>query len=286
MTEAGLWPRIEPLLGKVERPARYVNREWGARHASDAEYRAALIYPDTYEIGQANQAIAILYAALNSLPGVSAERAYLPWLDMITLMRETEVPLFSLESCSAIREFDLVGITIPYELTYSNILEALNLAGIPIRAVDRAESDPLVVGGGPCVFNPEPVAPFFDAILIGEGEEAVGDIVSVHRSAKAAGLSRIETLSRHVPDSGVYVPSLYEVRYEPDGSFGAVTPVGDAPGRVTKRVVADLDVPPGAGRAHRSVHGCGARPFWRRGAARLHARLPVLPGGNGLPPGP
>ncbi len=211
MTQADLWPRIEQLLSRVERPGRYVDREWGARHTSDADYRAVLIYPDTYEIGQANQAIAILYGVLNALPGVSAERAYLPWLDMIAVMRESEVPLFSLESCFAVREFDLVGITIPYELSYSSILETLDLAGIPLRTCDRAEGDPLVVGGGPCVFNPEPFAPFFDAILIGEGEEAAADIVAAHREARAQGLSRAQTLAALAKIPGVYVPSLYEV---------------------------------------------------------------------------
>ena len=173
MTAADLWPRIEPLLRHVERPARYVDREWAAVHDVDAEYRAVLVYPDTYEIGQANQAIAILYSILNELPDVSAERAFLPWIDMSTLMREQGVPLFTLESCTPVASCDLLGITLPYELTYTNILETLDLAGLAFRSADRLEGDPLVVGGGPCAFNPEPVAPFFDAILIGDGEEAV-----------------------------------------------------------------------------------------------------------------
>lgn len=241
MTQADLWPQIESMLGRVERPARYVDREWGAHHGADADYRAVLIYPDTYEIGQANQAIAILYGILNSLAGVSAERSYLPWLDMIALMRDEDVPLFSLESTSAVRDFDLVGITIPYELTYSNILETLDLAGIPLRTSQRGEGDPLVLGGGPCVFNPEPIAPFFDAILIGEGEEAVADIVAAHRDAKRQGLSRSETLASLARIPGVYVPSLYEVRTDAEGHFAGITALGDAPKTVAKRVVADLD---------------------------------------------
>lgn len=240
MTQADLWPRVEALLGRVERPARYVDSEWGAIPASGSEYRAVLIYPDTYEIGQANQAIAILYDALNSLEGVSAERCYLPWVDMIGLMRDAGVPLFSLESCSAVDGFDLVGITIPYELSYTNILETLDLAGIPLRASERGEADPLVVGGGPCAYNPEPVAAFFDAILIGEGEEAVAEIVSTHREAKSAGLSRAETLRRLASVPSVYVPSLYEARADSAGRFTGVTALDGAPSVVVKRAVADL----------------------------------------------
>ena len=253
MTRTDLWTAIEPLLRQVERPARYIDREWGAVHDEDAEYRAALVYPDTYEIGQANQAIAILYAILNRVDGVAAERAYLPWTDLSALMRERDIPLFSLESCSAVREFDLVGITLPYELSYSNVLETLDLAGIPLRSSERGESDPLVVGGGPCVYNPEPVAPFFDAILIGEGEEAVLDIVEAHRAAKHAGLSRAELLARLATIPGVYVPSLYEPMHDASGAFTGMRVKAPAPAIVAKRVVADLDAiePP----------TCGVVPF-------------------------
>ena len=253
MTRTDLWDRVEPLLAGVERPARYIDREWGARHGDDAEYHAVLIYPDTYEIGQANQAVAILYHALNELPGVAAERAYLPWVDMSAALREAGVPLFSLESCRPLSEFDLVGITIPYELTFTNILETLDLAGIPLRAAARGDDDPLVIGGGPCVFNPEPIAPFFDAILIGEGEQAVAEIVAAHRAAKAEGLSRAETLASLARVPGVYVPSLYNVLTGEGGLFLGVEAVGDAPARVSKRVVADLDALP--------APVCGVVPF-------------------------
>ena len=194
MTRDDLWPRVESLLAQVERPARYLNREWGSRH-EDAEYRTALLYPDTYEIGQANQAIGILYAILNALDGVSAERVYLPWVDLGDLMRANDVPLFTLESCTRVADLDLLGITVPHELSYTNVLEALDLAGIPFRADQRGEDVPLVVGGGPCVYNPEPFAEFFDAILIGEGEDAIVDIVAAHRASKEAGLSRADTFS-------------------------------------------------------------------------------------------
>jgi radical SAM family uncharacterized protein len=242
VTPRGAWSRVEPLLSSVERPARYIDSEWGAHHNDSAEYRVALAYPDTYEIGQANQAIAILYDTLNSIDGVSGERVYLPWVDMVDSMRAAGVPLCSLESGLPLKEADLLGITLPYELSYTNVLELLDLAGIPLRAEHRAESDPLVVGGGPCVYNPEPVAPFFDAILIGEGEEAVAEIVAVHRAAKQSGANRARTLQMLAGVPGVYVPSLYVPDTPADGSRGTVRATGDAPAVVQKRVVGDLNV--------------------------------------------
>jgi radical SAM family uncharacterized protein len=189
----------------------------------DSSYRAALLYPDTYEIGMANQALAILYERLNGLRDTSAERVYVPWADMIDAMRREAIPLFSLETSTPVCEFDLFGITLPYELTYSNVLEAIDLAGIPLRAVDRGDAHPLVIGGGPCVYNPEPVAPFFDAILIGEGEDAVVEIVDAHRRLRGSGATRVETLEALALIPGVYVPSL-----------------SATPRQVTKRVVEDL----------------------------------------------
>lgn len=253
MTRADLWPRIEPLLSRVERPTRYVDREWGAVHTDDADYSCALIYPDTYEIGQANQAIAILYSRLNTLEGVAAERAYLPWVDLSDLMRIDGIPMFTLESCAPVSEFDLVGITVPHELSYTNIVEVLSLAGIPTRAAQRGPGDPLVIGGGPCVYNPEPFAAFFDAILIGEGEEAVVDIVDAHRQAKSRGLSREDTLDALARIDGVYVPSLYEPLKDEQGRFVGMDAAGSAPEVVHKRVLADLS-------AHRSPT-CPVVPF-------------------------
>jgi len=230
-----LWPRIEPLLARVERPVRYIDSEWGVRRPATAEHRTVLIYPDAYEVGQANQGLAILYDRLNSTDGLAAERAFVPWVDMADAMRSAAVPLFSLESCAPVTSFDLVGITLPYELTFTNILELLDLAGIPLRAADRSEGDPLVVGGGPCAYNPEPLAPFFDAILVGEGEEAVLDIVSAQREAKASGLSRADTLERLCEVPGVYVPGMYRTTAD-----GRLEPSGRAPAVVTKRAVRDL----------------------------------------------
>lgn len=231
-----LWQRVEPLLASVERPSRYIDREWGARHEPGAAYRVALMYPDTYEVGMANQALQVLAARLQTLPDVSTERVFVPWIDMASAMRAADVPLFTLESCSPVASCDLLGITLPYELTYTNILEALDLAGIPLYATERSDGDALVVGGGPCAHNPEPIAPFLDAVLVGDGEEAVVEIVQAHRSALARGASRAEVLADLASIEGVYVPSLYE-----PGSDGALVALDGAPARVRRRVVVDLD---------------------------------------------
>lgn len=227
--------RVEPLLARIERPSRYIDREWGAAHRPDTTYRVALMYPDTYEVGMANQALQVLAARLATVPNVACERVFVPWVDMATAMREAGVPLFTLESCAPVAEYDLLGITLPHELTYTNILEALDLAGIPLRAVERRGSDPLVIGGGPAAHNPEPVAPFFDAILIGDGEEAVLEIVAAHRAAHDRGASRAETLGDLARIEGVYVPSMYE-----PGDDGAMIPQAGAPARVKRRVLQDL----------------------------------------------
>ncbi|MCE5190433.1 MAG: TIGR03960 family B12-binding radical SAM protein [Actinomycetia bacterium] len=234
-----LWSRIDPLLAGVERPTRYIDSEWGASHA-DSGYRVALVYPDVYEIGMANQALQILYERFGALEDVLAERVFVPWKDMADAMRTASVTLFTLESCTPVSACDLVGITLPYELTYQNILEVLDLSGIALRASDRLEGDAIVIGGGPCAFNPEPVAPFFDAILIGDGEEAVADIVASHRASKAAGSSRAQTLRALARIPGVYVPSLYEVRLS-GGAFAGMAALEGAPDTVRKRVLPDLD---------------------------------------------
>lgn len=244
MTHGDLWERVEPLLARVERPTRYIDREWGAIRGCDADYRVALLYPDAYEVGQANQAIGILYSRLNAAEGIGAERCYVPWVDLADAMRQEGVPLFSLESCAPVRGFDMLGVTLPYELTYTNILEALDLAGIPLRSCDRGEGDPLVVGGGPCVFNPEPVAPFLDAILLGEGEEAVVEIARVHRDARDSGMTRRAVLEALANIEGVYVPSLYEVGLGAGGEFLGVKASGGAPTTVVKRVLPDLSAQP------------------------------------------
>lgn len=230
-----LWPRVKPLLTSVERPARYIDREWGAVSRPDAAYRVALMYPDAYEVGMANQALQVLAERLTARADVGVERVFVPWPDMGAAMRRAGVPLFTLESCVAVAACDILGITLPYELTYSNVVESLDLAGIPLRSLNRNDEHPLVIAGGPSVHNPEPMAPFFDAMLIGDGEEAILEIIDVHRAAKARGADRAEVLRELAGIEGVYVPSLYA-----PGADGALAPTGDAPARVRRRIVRDL----------------------------------------------
>ncbi len=254
MQESNLWQRYAPLLSHVEKPSRYLGQEWGSVAPSEkegADYHAVLVYPDTYEIGQANQAIAILYDCLNANEHIYCERAYLPWVDMIALMREHELPLASLETYTPVREFDFVGITLPHELCATNILEFLDLSGIPLHADERGEDDPLVMGGGPCAYNPEPFAPFFDLIFVGEGEELDVEVALKHRELRAQGATRAQILRELARIEGVYVPSLYKVEEHKiatqdsvPGMRGYTTVIAHdeaAPARIEKRIIRDFD---------------------------------------------
>lgn len=209
-----LWPQLAPLLTCVQRPARYINHEYGCIHKSEADFHFCMVYPDTYELGQANQAVRILVNAVNAQDGLAAERAFLPAPDMCDIMRERKIPLFSIESCAPLSEFEVVGITLPHELAATNVLETLDLAGIPLHANERTEHDPFVVAGGPCAFNPEPYAPFIDFFSIGEGEEALPESLMLIRRLRAQGMSRRDILRTLARESGFYVPSLYRWRDE------------------------------------------------------------------------
>ncbi|MDO4805670.1 MAG: TIGR03960 family B12-binding radical SAM protein [Coriobacteriales bacterium] len=202
---------IEPLLGMVEHPSRYLDHEWGACPDQSGPFYVCLIYADVYEVGQPNLGLAILYNELNAAEGISCERAYLPWVDMSGLMRERGIPLLSLESSSAVASFDMVGITLAHELVATNIVETLDLAGITIEATKRDEDEPIVVAGGPSAWNCEPVAPMFDAVLLGDGEHVVVRMAQCVREARSAGASRADILLRLSRIPGVYVPSLYDI---------------------------------------------------------------------------
>jgi radical SAM family uncharacterized protein len=232
---------FDVLLSRVTKPARYTDGEWNALHKDAARVRArfALIYPDTYEVGMSHLGLHILYHVLNSHPDYLAERSFAPWPDMEEQLRSRGIPLMSLESRTPLRDFDALGITLPYELTYTNILNVLDLAGVPIRPADRGPDDPLVIGGGPGAVNPEPMAEFFDAILVGEGEEAILEIAD----AVAAG-DREETLARLGEIEGVYVPSHYDGRFEGPGPRGGVAPRSGAPATIKRRFVSDFDAAP------------------------------------------
>ncbi|MCF2620795.1 TIGR03960 family B12-binding radical SAM protein [Collinsella tanakaei] len=234
---------LEPLLPRVEKPSRYIDHEWGTLSSPEAAYRACLIYPDVYEVGLPNQGIAILYATLNAQEGISCERGYVPWVDMADLMREAGVPLLSLEGAAPVASFDVVGIHIPHEMAATNVLETLDLAGIPLHSRDRDDGDPLIIAGGPSVYNPEPLAPFIDAFLIGEGEEHIVEVCRAHERLRDGGATRAEILRELARIPGTYVPSLYTESYEgPCTEHGYAVPADgeDVPATIYKRVVADF----------------------------------------------
>ncbi|MBU6317677.1 MAG: B12-binding domain-containing radical SAM protein, partial [Acidobacteria bacterium] len=240
-----LWERIEPLLARVQKPARYIGCEDGAITPRYAPGKVSwlLAYPDTYEIGLPNQGLQILYEILNERDDAVAERTYAPWNDLEGLMRQRSVPLFSVDTHRAAREFDVFAFSLAAELVYTNVLNMLDLAGMPVRSAQRDETHPLVVLGGHCAFNPEPLADFVDLVVLGEGEEVVGEITEVVRAWKASGRtpgSREGVLRDLSKVPGVYVPAMYDVEY--DGpALRAVTPrYSDVPAVVHKRTIADL----------------------------------------------
>ncbi|WP_195419314.1 TIGR03960 family B12-binding radical SAM protein [Collinsella sp. D33t1_170424_A12] len=234
---------LEPLLARVEKPSRYIDHEWGTMSKQEADYRACLIYPDTYEVGLPNQGIAILYHILNQQEGISCERGYVPWVDMADEMRAAGVPLLSLEGAAPVASFDVVGFHVPHEMACTNYLEAMDLAGIPFYSADRSEDDPIIIAGGPSVYNPEPLAPFFDAILIGEGEEAIVEVCREHQRLRDAGASRDEILRGLAAIPGTYVPALYDIRFDGDCTphgYAVPSEGENVPPVVYKRVVKDF----------------------------------------------
>ncbi len=240
-----VWPELESVLGKVEKPARYIGSEEGSQTPVFHPDKVAwlLVYPDTYEIGLPNQGLQILYEILNERPDALAERAYAPWVDLEALMRARDIPLFSVESHRPAREFDLLAFGLSAELVYTNVLNCVDLAGVPVRSAERAPDDPLVVAGGHCTTNPEPMASFVDAFVLGDGEEVVSEITEVlgewKRGPRTA-RSRDDVLGRLAGVAGVYVPALYEATFV-GGRLSGVTPRDErAPRQVQKRTIADL----------------------------------------------
>ncbi|KAA0891405.1 TIGR03960 family B12-binding radical SAM protein [Oryzomonas rubra] len=228
----------------VEKPARYMGGEMGSIRKDEAELRFALAFPDVYEVGMSHLGLRILYHVLNAVDGIAAERVYAPWPDMESQMEAAGSLLTTLESATPLAACDIIGFTLQYELSYTNILTMLRLAGIPLLADERHDVFPLVIAGGPCAYNPEPLAPFFDAFLLGDGEEAVLEIAEAARLAKRAGLGKAALLERLAAIEGVYVPSYFEPRYHPDGSIAEIVPLKPGVGRVRRRFLANLDTAP------------------------------------------
>jgi radical SAM family uncharacterized protein len=238
-----LWPRIEPLLARVEKPARYIGMEQGSVRPQHEAGRVAflLIYPDTYEIGLPNQGLQILYEILNERPDAVAERAYSPWTDMEASMRAAGLPLFSVDTHRAARDFDVLAFNLSAELVYTNLLNLVDLAGVAVRNEDRSPADPIVIAGGHCAYNPEPLAEYVDAFVIGDGEEVVSEIAEVVGAWKRGGRASREAVLRELATiPGVYVPSMYDVDYDGQHIAEVRPRFPDVPAVIDKRTVADL----------------------------------------------
>lgn len=235
---------LEKLLMQVEKPARYIGHEWNMVEKESYDYRFALCFPDVYEIGMSHMGSRILYHTINMLEGVYCERCYAPWTDMEAALRKYNQPLYTMETKSPLKDFDIVGFSLLYEMCYTNILTMLDLSGIPFLAKDRSESDPIILAGGPCTVNPEPVAEIFDVICIGDGEDLDNEVIEIARQAKREGLSKRETLKRLAGIEGVYIPAFYEVTEE-NGRFLKIHPTEpEAPQRVKRRILRDLENAP------------------------------------------
>ncbi|WP_298026629.1 TIGR03960 family B12-binding radical SAM protein [uncultured Dialister sp.] len=239
--------KIDPVwLMHIQKPARYIGGEWNSvvKDHDSVDVKVALAFPDVYEVAMSHLGLKIIYSVLNARDDTLAERVYAPWVDMEALMREKHIPLYTLESKCPVRDFDVLGFTMPFEMCYTNILNMLDLAGIPLLAKDRGEDDPIVVSGGPCVYNAEPVADFFDVFFIGESEEAIGEMAELVKNWKKEGKpgGRKKIIRRMATIKGCYVPSLYQVNYYENGIFRSIAPTDEvAQFPVEKRIIPDFD---------------------------------------------
>ena len=232
----------DEILLKIEKPARYIGNEVNSVvKEKEGKLRFAFCFPDVYEIGMSHLGIQILYDMFNRREDVWCERVYSPWPDLAAILKERQIPLFCLESQEPVRNADFLGFTLQYEMCYTNVLQVLELSRIPLWARDRTESDPIVIGGGPCTYNPEPIADFFDCFYIGEGETRYDELFDLYRSMKDQGKGRAEFLHEAAKLEGIYVPSLYEARYHADGTIASFQPIApDIPAQVKRQVVSDL----------------------------------------------
>ena len=234
---------VEKILLKVQKPGRYVGGELNSviKDKKDVDVRFAFCFPDTYEIGMSHLGMKILYGIFNKVPYIWCERVFAPWLDMEELMIKKNIPLFALESGDAITDFDFIGFTLQYELSFTNVLNMLKLANIPVKSKDRKELKQIVVAGGPCTCNPEPLADFIDIFFIGEGEGVDLEVIELYRKCKKENKTKAEFLELASKIKGVYVPALYDVEYNDDGTIKSFTPKDNAPKIVEKRIITDMD---------------------------------------------
>lgn len=235
--------RLERILPRVQKPARYVGGEYNqiVKDKADVDTRFAFCFPDTYEIGMSNLGMRILYGVMNNMDGVWCERVFAPWPDMEEEMRKADIPLYALESGDAVRDFDIIGFSLGYEMAFTNVLNMLDLAGVPLHAKDRTDLTPLVMAGGTACFNAEPLADFIDLFSLGEGEDVTVELIELYRKAKSEGWSKQQFLRTAADIDGIYVPSLYDVSYNGDGTVAAITPMDGVRPTVTKRIVQDMD---------------------------------------------
>ena len=234
---------LEKILPLVEKPSRYTGGEYNqiVKSRAEVDTKIAFCFPDTYEIGMSNLGMRILYGIANEMDGVWCERVFAPWGDMEDAMRKDKLELFALESGDALKCFDIIAFTLGYELAYTNVLNMLDLAGLKVRASQRAEADPIIIAGGTCCYNPEPMAEFIDLFIIGEGENVNSEVIRAFQSMKAQGLAKSAMLEAMAEIDGVYVPSLFDVSYNPDGTICEITSLKNAKLPVTKRIVEDLN---------------------------------------------
>ena len=233
----------DEILLSIQQPARYIGGEVNAvmKNPDQVDIRFAMCFPDVYEIGMSHLGIQILYDMFNSMEDVWCERVYSPWVDLDALMREHSIPLFALESQDPVKEFDFLGITIQYEMCYTNILRVLDLSQIPLNAADRGEDCPIVIGGGPCTYNPEPLADFFDIFYIGEGETRYRELITLYEECQDNGVGRIEFLRRAAKLSGLYVPRFYDARYKEDGTIESFFALEEGiPATICKEIASDV----------------------------------------------
>ena len=238
--------RLERILPRVQKPARYTGGEYNQiiKDKAKVELRVAFCFPDTYEIGMSNLGMSILYHTMNSLDYVWCERVFAPWGDMYEEMKKADIPLYALESGDSTAEFDALAFSIGYEMAYTTVLDMLDMSGLPLRTDDRPSLLPVVMAGGTAAVNAEPMAPFIDLFLVGEGEELDNEVLDLLRIAKRENWTKHEFLTRAAQIGGVYVPSLYDISYHEDGTVAAIMPKEGAPARVTKRIVENLDASP------------------------------------------
>ena len=235
--------QFEKLLLSVQKPGRYSGGEINSviKNKEDVDIRFAFCFPDTYEIGMSHLGMKILYSQFNEREDIWCERVFAPWTDFEEVMRENNIPLFALESRDPIKDFDFIGFTLQYEMAYTNVLNMLDLAGLPLKSKDRKDLSPLVVAGGPCTCNPEPLSDFIDLFFIGEGEEVDLEVIDLYKEFKKKGSSKEEFLREAGKIEGVYVPSLYKDEYNTDGTLKSLTPENGVPKTVKKRIIKDMD---------------------------------------------